>query len=166
MLVWSNFRPSVCLALNAPLVGGMVGGGERAFEDFCNSMTKDMTANESSLNAINRVKFMHFAWVALGILLATIIRFPIQSVIHNTSPFLFYFPVVVVLALAFGLRFGLLNLYVNPRDPESLGLRILDILQESHLRPRSSSAGVQKARSLYSWPAVAQQFLDYCTSNR
>ena len=54
---------------------------------------------------------------------------------------------------------GLLNLYVNPHDPESLGIRILDILQAPYLRPDFSKAGPQKVRSLFSWQAVAQHFL-------
>lgn len=77
-----------------------------------------MTVNESLFSVIKRVKLTHFACVVVGVFLATLIRFPIQSAIHNASPFLFYFPVVIAMAVAFGLRFGLLatGLSVLPAD--------------------------------------------------
>jgi mannosylfructose-phosphate synthase len=97
-----------------------------------------MTANESLFSVIKRVKFTHFACVVIGVFLATLIRFPIQSAIHSASPFLFYFPVVVAMAVAFGLRSGLLatGLSVLPADyfwmiPE--GSFVVDFGQICHI---------------------------------
>ncbi len=67
-----------------------------------------MTVNESLFGDWSRVRWTHFVCVLLGVGLATLIRFPIQPAIHSASPFLFYIPVVVLMALAFGQRFGLL----------------------------------------------------------
>jgi PAS domain S-box-containing protein len=67
-----------------------------------------MKANELMLNSQLRARWSHFAWVLAGIAMATLIRFPIQPTIHNTSAFILYFPVVVVVAILFGFRFGLL----------------------------------------------------------
>ncbi|HEV2331257.1 MAG TPA: sulfotransferase [Verrucomicrobiae bacterium] len=48
------------------------------------------------------------ACVLGGICLATLIRFPFRTIIHDASPFMFYFPIVVVVAILFGWRQGLL----------------------------------------------------------
>jgi PAS domain S-box-containing protein len=52
-------------------------------------------------------KWIRFVGILLGIALATAVRFPVQQRIGHTSPFLFYFPVVLVTAVAFGFRAGL-----------------------------------------------------------
>jgi mannosylfructose-phosphate synthase len=46
--------------------------------------------------------------VLIGVAFATLIRFPIQPIVHSASPFLLYFPVVVLVAIVFGPKFGLL----------------------------------------------------------
>jgi len=53
-----------------------------------------------------------------GIVLATLIRFPIQPAIQDASPFVLYFPVVVAVSILFGWRCGLLAtaLSVLPAD--------------------------------------------------
>lgn len=67
-----------------------------------------MTVHTSASNEWNCACWSRLAWVLAGVLLATLIRFPVQSVIRDVSPFLFYLPVVVAVAIAFGQRFGLL----------------------------------------------------------
>lgn len=67
-----------------------------------------MKVNESILNELNRINWTHGTCVLGGVLLATLIRFPIDPAIHNYSPFLFYFPVVLAAAIICGRKFGLL----------------------------------------------------------
>jgi mannosylfructose-phosphate synthase len=67
-----------------------------------------MTTNKDSLNIINRTSWTQGGWVLIGVAFATLIRLPIQPIIHNASPFLLYFPVVVFVAVIFGPKFGLL----------------------------------------------------------
>lgn len=77
-----------------------------------------MKANNSlSINPAN-MRWSHYACVLGGIVLATLIRFPIQSAIQDASPFVLYFPVVVAVAIFFGWRLGLLAtaLSVVPAD--------------------------------------------------
>ncbi|HTV43566.1 MAG TPA: glycosyltransferase [Candidatus Sulfotelmatobacter sp.] len=64
------------------------------------------------------IRWTHFACVLAGVFLATLIRFPIQPAIQDASPFFFYFPVVVAVAIFLGWRFGLLAtaLSVFPAD--------------------------------------------------
>ena len=66
-----------------------------------------MTINESMSGELNRIKWSHFLWILAGVLLATLVRFPLQMVMRHTSPFFFYIPVVVVAAIIFGKRWGL-----------------------------------------------------------
>ena len=66
-----------------------------------------MAANYSASNEQNH-RWFQYGWILAGILLATLVRFPVQPLIRDTSPFLFYFPVVVCIAIVFGRRFGLL----------------------------------------------------------
>ena len=63
-----------------------------------------MKVNNSSAN----IRWSYCAYVIGAIILATLIRFPIQPVIRDASPFALYFPVVVAIAIFFGWRFGLL----------------------------------------------------------
>ncbi len=56
---------------------------------------------------------MSGACVLIGVGLATLIRFPFQPIIGGSSPFLFYFPVVLVIGVAFGLKAGLLATAVS-----------------------------------------------------
>src|ERR1700752_1998713 len=60
-----------------------------------------------------KVRWFHCALVVAGVLLATVIRFPIKTAIHDASPFVFYFPVVVAVAVLFGWRFGLLATFLS-----------------------------------------------------
>ncbi|HTR41356.1 MAG TPA: DUF4118 domain-containing protein [Pseudomonadales bacterium] len=77
-----------------------------------------MRAQELTSNPQTRTLWSTFACVLAGIGLATVIRFPIQATLHNNSPFILYFPVVVIVAILFGFRFGLFAtaLSVLPAD--------------------------------------------------
>ncbi len=66
-----------------------------------------MAANYSASNGQNQ-RWSQYAWIVAGILFATLIRFPIQPLMRDAAPFLFYFPVVVGTAIVFGRKFGLL----------------------------------------------------------
>lgn len=67
-----------------------------------------MTVNMRVSNEWNRTCWPGLGWVMAGVLLATAVRFPFQPIIRDVSPFLFYLPVVIAVAIAFGQRFGLL----------------------------------------------------------
>ena len=77
-----------------------------------------MKVNQLTSNLQTRTRWSHFAYVLVGICLATLMRFPIQPTLHDASPFILYFPVVVVVAIVLGFRFGLLAtaLSVLPAD--------------------------------------------------
>jgi mannosylfructose-phosphate synthase len=64
--------------------------------------------NVPANNGARRFRWSMYLYVFGGVLVATLIRFPIQPIIHNVSPFLFYFPVVVAVSVSFGFRYGLL----------------------------------------------------------
>jgi mannosylfructose-phosphate synthase len=55
--------------------------------------------------------------------------------------------------------FGEHGLYADPCDPEDLGITILKALKDSRLRSQLSRMGAEKARSLFTWSGVAQQFV-------
>jgi len=77
-----------------------------------------MKTNEALFDRLGEARWSHYACVLGGVLLATLIRFPIQPILHDKGPFIFYFPIVVAVAIAFGQRFGLLAtvLSVLPAD--------------------------------------------------
>jgi PAS domain S-box-containing protein len=67
-----------------------------------------MTITNSISHSLTNAKWFHCACVLGGICFATLIRFPFQPIIHDASPFIFYFPLVVAVAILFGLGPGLL----------------------------------------------------------
>jgi mannosylfructose-phosphate synthase len=79
-----------------------------------------MKTNEVLFGKLGQAKRSHYAYACVlgGILLATLIRFPVQSILHDKSPFILYFPVIVAVAIVFGKRFGLLAtaLSILPAD--------------------------------------------------
>ena len=77
-----------------------------------------MKLNHSLSANLASVRWTHFACVFGGVFLATLIRFPFQPLIYDASPFIFYFPVVLGIAVFLGWRFGLLAtaLSVLPAD--------------------------------------------------
>jgi PAS domain-containing protein len=77
-----------------------------------------MKASNSLSDRLINIRWTQWAFVLGGIILATLIRFPFRPVIHDASPFAFYFPVVVAVAIFFGLRFGLIAtlLSILPAD--------------------------------------------------
>jgi PAS domain S-box-containing protein len=72
-----------------------------------------MRINEASSGYRNGSTWIRCAYVFVIVAVATIIRLPIQPLIHDASPFLLYFPVVVAVAIAFGPGFGLLATAVS-----------------------------------------------------
>lgn len=76
------------------------------------------TSESLSLNNWESTKWAYYAYVLGGIFFATLVRFPLQPILHNASPFISYFPVVVGAAVVFGRRFGLLAtaLAILPAD--------------------------------------------------
>ncbi len=66
-----------------------------------------MQANETSLNPPSSFTWARCIGVLGAVAIATLVRFPVQPLIHNASPFLLYLPVVVAVAVALGPKFGL-----------------------------------------------------------
>ncbi len=77
-----------------------------------------MKVSDSISDRLLNMRWTHWACVLGGVILATVLRFPFRPVIHDASPFAFYFPVVVAVAIFFGLRFGLIAtlLSILPAD--------------------------------------------------
>jgi PAS domain S-box-containing protein len=72
------------------------------------SCQSSMRANRVNLNPQQISNWTHCAVVLCAVTAATMIRLPFQPIMHNASPFLFYLPVVVVVAAVLGPKFGLL----------------------------------------------------------
>lgn len=73
-----------------------------------------MTVIETSPTQASRnIAWKQFACVLVGVWLATLVRFPVQPVIHGVSPFLFYLPVVVIISVVCGPKFGLLATIIS-----------------------------------------------------
>jgi mannosylfructose-phosphate synthase len=59
--------------------------------------------------------------------------------------------------------FGQHGLYADPFDPEDLGMMIVKVLKHPRLRAQLSRMGAQRARSMFTWTGVAQQFAGLVT---